>query len=336
MIEKLSIRNLKILREVDARLMPLTVIVGPNASGKSTVLRGLQWLAEFYSSSKGELPWLAALSRGKLVSSQAKGPTTIRCSGTYRGNEGDEFSLGVQIDPETEYLRGKETDQFPFRHTLSLTLDVKKLAAPSFPTATSLEMSHDGEGFSSLLAGLYLEDPYKFQEISMQLREVVPSVEAIKIKRTVIEKDRVGFALLFDMKGAKSIAADAVSDGTLITLGLLTALTTSPGPQLVLIDDLEHGLHPRALKELVSQIRGIQQGTLDLQIVATSHSPYLLDYLKAEEILLTSIDEDGYTVMRSLTDHPEYERWKDLMAPGEFWSSVGEDWITKEKKATAQ
>jgi len=46
-------------------------------------------------------------------------------------------------------------------------------------------------------------------------------------------------------------------------------------------------------------------------------------------ILLTSLDDEGYAVVKPLTDHPEYERWKDLMAPGEFWSTVGEKWVTE-------
>jgi signal transduction histidine kinase len=57
----------------------------------------------------------------------------------------------------------------------------------------------------------------------------------------------------------------------------------------------------------------------ELQIVATSHSPYLLDQLQPEEVRLTTIREDGSSVCGSLVDHPEFERWKDEMAPGEMW-----------------
>lgn len=67
-----------------------------------------------------------------------------------------------------------------------------------------------------------------------------------------------------------------------------------------------------------------------LQIVATTHSPYLLDYVEADEVLLTSLGDDGYAAVKPLTEHPDYERWKDVMAPGEFWSTVGERWITEQ------
>jgi predicted ATPase len=137
------------------------------------------------------------------------------------------------------------------------------------------------------------------------------------------------------MQGAKGVPAYATSVGTLLSLGLLTILTSKDPPRLVLIEDLESGLHPRALQELIGQLRRIQDQNKDLQIIATSHSPYLLDSFAAEEILLTSLDDNGHGQVRCLADHPDYERWKDLMAPGEFWSSVGESWPSKDKKATA-
>lgn len=30
---------------------------------------------------------------------------------------------------------------------------------------------------------------------------------------------------------------------------------------------------------------------------------------------------------RRLSDHPDYERWKDKLDAGEFWVSVGSDWF---------
>jgi predicted ATPase len=102
-----------------------------------------------------------------------------------------------------------------------------------------------------------------------------------------------------------------------------------------MIDDFERGLHPVAQADLVKQLRGIQANRPELQIVATSHSPHLLDSFAAEEVLLTSLGDDGYAVVKPLTDHPEYERWKDFMDTGEFWSTVGEGWVTKKQPRSA-
>jgi predicted ATP-binding protein involved in virulence len=66
----------------------------------------------------------------------------------------------------------------------------------------------------------------------------------------------------------------------------------------------------------------------DLQIIATAHSPYLLDHLRPEQIRLMTIG-DGYAVCGRLEDHPQFAKWKDEMAPGELWSLFGEKWLAE-------
>jgi hypothetical protein len=33
------------------------------------------------------------------------------------------------------------------------------------------------------------------------------------------------------------------------------------------------------------------------------------------------------TQIAKLSDHSDFEKWKDEMTPGEFWSTVGEKWV---------
>ena len=40
-----------------------------------------------------------------------------------------------------------------------------------------------------------------------------------------------------------------------------------------------------------------------------------------------TIGDDGYSVCGRLEDHPQFEKWKDEMAPGELWSLFGEKWL---------
>lgn len=330
MIEKLSIRNFKVLREVDVKLKPLTVIVGPNASGKSSILHAI-----------GCLMNREEKTLRRLRSKESRGLTKIEATACFH-----EVSAALSIEVKkngqhsySQIVNGREVEDRLFDCTL-LKLEVSKLSAPSYPKTPSLQLPSDGEGLSSVLAGIYLEDLARYKRLLAQVRNVIPSVRHIHIKQTLLgprePKRTVGYQIFFDMNSGKSISASDASDGTILTLGLLTVLSAPDPPNVVMIDDVERGFHPKALQDLVEQLRRIQRRETDLQIIATSHSPYLLDFLKADEILLTSLDEDGYATVRPLVEHPDYERWKDLMAPGEFWSSVGEDWITKEKKATAR
>ena len=111
-------------------------------------------------------------------------------------------------------------------------------------------------------------------------------------------------------------------------LGLLAALL-GPGPLPVCCwsTTLDLGLHPKAQRNLIPMIRAILDENPDLQIVATTHSPYIVDELDPEEVRVTWAGEDGITTCARLDEHPDLERWKDEMWPGEFWSLVGEQWV---------
>ena len=148
-------------------------------------------------------------------------------------------------------------------------------------------------------------------------------------------KTFTGEEIRLDFVGAKDVPASMVSEGTLIVLGILSVLVGPNRPKLLLLDDLDRGLHPKAQRELIGQLRSIQQLDPELQIVATSHSPYLLDNLGAREVRLTALQADGSTACARLDEHPDFEKWKDEMAPGEFWSLVGESWVA-ESRARAE
>ncbi len=133
--------------------------------------------------------------------------------------------------------------------------------------------------------------------------------------------------LILDYEGAPDIPAHLASDGTILVLGLLAGLLGPSQPNLILVDDLELGLHPKAQRKLIPLLRTILSENQDLQIIATTHSPYVVDELEPKEVRITWAGEDGVTQCARLDSHPEFERWKDEMWPGEFWSLVGEQWV---------
>jgi predicted ATPase len=136
-----------------------------------------------------------------------------------------------------------------------------------------------------------------------------------------------GFALYFDTAVATGLAADQMSEGTLLLLGLLTALHDPFEADVVLLDDLDRGLHPRAQRNLIELIQALQTTWPELQVIATTHSPYLLDAIEPSQVLLTSLDDTGKVHCCALSNHPEIHRWADTMSTGELWSMVGEDWV---------
>lgn len=60
---------------------------------------------------------------------------------------------------------------------------------------------------------------------------------------------------MLDFKGAPDVPAPLASEGTLPVIGLLTALWMEPKPRLLLLDDIDKALHPRAQEEPSAQAR---------------------------------------------------------------------------------
>ena len=142
----------------------------------------------------------------------------------------------------------------------------------------------------------------------------------------------MGHELVFDMAGAQEVPAHSVSEGTLLALALLTLLWSPDCPNLVLLDDIEQGLHPKAQRELIAQLRKILKQRPELQIVLTSHSPYIVDELEPKEVWLLATDDEGVAHARRLSDHPEADEWLKILSTGEFWDAEGEEWILEHGK----
>jgi energy-coupling factor transporter ATP-binding protein EcfA2 len=348
MIDKLVVRNFKVLREIDLTLRPLTVIVGPNSSGKTTILQVLEGVTNLLTST--HRPIFGGEQFPEAVRSHiSDGNPSVLITGHVQGEDFSvEVLTGKNGAPSLKARIGQEvikgTHTFPvsklygtIQPAALINFNTQEIADPSYLEKITYTLPNNGKGLSSILANIRLEYPERFNALLRRLKEIIPTVEDLRLRPAYVttreSRQAVGHELIWDMKGAKGLPARSASDGTLLTLGLLTILSNPNSPHLVLVDDLEHGLHPKALSDLVFQLRQIQKQDSNIQIVATSHSPYLLDCLEAEEILLTSLDDDGYAVIRPLSDHPEYEQWKNLMAPGEFWSTVGESWLTQKRSS---
>jgi predicted ATPase len=204
----------------------------------------------------------------------------------------------------------------------------------------------DGRGLAGVLSIMRLFDAPLFDSIEQELRRIVPSVERIRIAKVPFnEMRRVhdeesdswreyevtldGAELRFDFIGARDIPASEVSEGTLLVLGVLTAARGGNSPRLVLLDDIERALHPRAQRQFVGYLRTILDGAPGLQIVATSHSPYLVDAFSLEEVVVLGFRKDWTAAARRLSDHPDAKRAMEVLSTGEFLAAEQEDWVVE-------
>ncbi len=182
-------------------------------------------------------------------------------------------------------------------------------------------MHPNGQGLHAATAAMNLEDPDLWLKLQDDLRQIVPAVR--RLRHTPQNE------LLFDTVNGKGLRAAQISEGTLLTLGLLTAIHGVNKPGVLLLDDLDRALHPKAQRELIDLLRGVQATNPEIQIVGSTHSPYLLGRMEPNEVQVTYLREDGSTACEPLTHHPKFDKWKDEFHPGEMWSLFGEKWVAE-------
>jgi predicted ATPase len=140
----------------------------------------------------------------------------------------------------------------------------------------------------------------------------------------------VGHELIFDTVGAKQVPAHAMSDGTLLTLAILTTCWDRTSLGLILLDDIEYGLHPLGQRRFVQTLKELA-ASQQQQIILTSHSPYIVDELDAKDVWVMATDQEGISHCKRLSDHPDATRLLEVLTTGELEGAVGEDWVLPHK-----
>lgn len=343
--------------EVRLPLGGLTALVGANGVGKSTLLLSLHELmaaCRFANPLKvfGG-PAAAAGPRHRSA------PAGLLSALSVRSDAGQTLGLTLREDEVMVELRATAGDALR-RSTwaeraagdwtvfspawrafadgvLLLRLNPEALLEPAPVEKTTVD--DDGFGLASALAHLANTDPAVRDEVIAAVQRINPQVEAVRqivhqVSHPVHPQGARGWAdgaaapavayrLEVKLRGVGWLPARMLSEGTLLALGVHTALRGNK-PRLLLLDDIDRGLHPRAQRELAAQLRQwVEDGA---QVLTTTHSPIMLDALDPEDVVVVRGGPTGAQVAR-LTDHPEWSAWSGAMRPGEFWTWVGEDWL---------
>lgn len=232
------------------------------------------------------------------------------------------------------------------RHTVHLKLIASNLAKADYSEEISPRVEYDGSKLAPTLDYLGDEDPDRFNDLQEMLKRIVPGVLKIGVRRAnvVVKRQRlievdgksisyeenqelVGKEVVLDMNTGSRIPGHAVSEGTILTLGLLAVLLNPKQPNLVLLDDVEQGLHPKAQREMMCVFKEILAAYPNLQIVFSTHSPYIIDELRPSQVHVLSNTNAGFTVTNRLDKHPDIEWANYSLTTGEFWDAEGEDWV---------
>lgn len=175
-------------------------------------------------------------------------------------------------------------------------------------------LSPTGNNLPNVIQYLREQHPEQLEQIFQILRRRIPRIENVEAE--VLADSR----LLLKIKDAPfstPVLSRFVSDGTLKMLAYLVLLHDPNPPPFIGIEEPENFLHPRLLPGLAEECRAAAERA---QILATTHSPFFVNGLRADEVRILYRDEAGYTqAMRTADIRGIPEFLQEGASLGELW-----------------
>ena len=192
-------------------------------------------------------------------------------------------------------------------------------------------LAERGENLPSVLHGLRAKRPEDFRGLIAELQQAYPWLDSIEFKRLGEGRFALSFLEKTTDKRKRRVRyqPSQVSDGFLRLLALTTLKYQTARPGIIGFEEPENGMHPGMLQEAVKRLRDI--AAAGTQVIVTTHSPFLLQYVLSEESggdpekelrLVWRSEKDGRTVIRPPKKELLDKARKQGIGIGELWSML--------------
>lgn len=175
-------------------------------------------------------------------------------------------------------------------------------------------LDETGTNLSAVLLSIHSEDAESFSRIINAFRATVPEVQSVRVPvtadgKTYIQVQEAGID--------RPLPIWQLSDGTVSLLQLFTLLEAQNPAPLICIDEPENFVHPGLIENIVESMRHASEKA---RVIVATHSPFLLNYLKPEEVVIVEKSE-GQTSLRRAANHEGVSEAVKLLGLGDLWKS---------------
>lgn len=188
-------------------------------------------------------------------------------------------------------------------------------------SALSDRLETDARNIAGVIAALPEDRRLAIESVLTQYASRLPERDIRRVYAETVGKFRSDAMLYCEESWGEggdppTIDARGMSDGTLRFLAILTALLTRPADSLLVIEEVDNGLHPSRAAMLLEMLRSVgSEHRVD--ILATTHNPALLDAMGTEMVPFITVahrdPSSGYSV---LTQLDEVSHLPKLLAQG--------------------
>lgn len=194
----------------------------------------------------------------------------------------------------------------------------------SFPSENRL--LSDCSNLSSALYSLWSEESLNYEVNREEVLQFIQSLPEQDIHSIDFLKEPRGGVMLqlTETFGGQNRTYDAslLSDGTLRVLAIAVAMLSAKEGSLVIIEEIDNGVHPGRAKYLLERIKQIAERR-NLRVLLSTHNPAMLDALPDTAIpnvvFCYRNPADGASSLIRLEDVPDYP---ELIAQGSLGNLV--------------
>jgi predicted ATPase len=178
-----------------------------------------------------------------------------------------------------------------------------------------------GERFPSLLRNLEA----KHQDLREKIAEFYPVFYDYHVKTLRGGTKKLEITEDCGKQGNVIYKAQHLNDGTLRLMAILAQLYLERS--ILLLDEIENGINSELFDKLIRVLLDS-----DKQVIVTTHSPMILNYLSREEATESVIflyKKDGVTKAKRFFELPEISYKLDFLGPGEAYVDTNLDELSK-------
>ncbi len=320
MLSQITIKRYKSLFDVTIDLEPLTVFIGPNSSGKSNICEALFVLSH--------------LVKGfSLQEAVLQLPNNPNWQDKYWQGQTQPMSFTLMVQVNKDVVR--QVFHLPHQKAVgqaaetSIAQALARIIVYNFSSAalskeaTNPQMMPTGEGIANALTDILLDDRERFIELEQRFIRLAPNISRISLKRAGDHN----LLRLVDKYSEHLIPASDISDGILRILAFLAALYQVQTPSIVCFEEPENGIHPWLLRKMMEILNSVATEGITgkaVQVLISTHSPVLLNYVKPEQVRAVEINNEGKTQVFALST--ESARFQAAMES--YDGELGELWFT--------
>ncbi len=343
-IQRLDVESYGCIKKLSLPLTPLHALIGPNDSGKSTILRALRTAAQFAvgtfpgpGKSDPFDPMIAVTGSAPTFTLHVAEDLAYRVRtdsqvseeivaggqvvpGSLRRREWHEVGIVTQLASragEPEAYATKLAAHISLPTMIRFDPDFLRAPAALIPESKGIALADErGSGLASVFDALLNRDAEAFAEIQRELCSRFPSVA----KLGLINVSNATKEMAITLTDGSRVGAKGMSEGLLYYLGF-AALRHLTGSRLFLVEEPENGLHPSRIADVV---RGLREMSKTAQVLIATHSPLVVNELRGDEISVVTRPPALGTQTVLLKDVPGFEEASKVYLPGELWVSYAD------------